>query len=434
MMTSWSIVVCLAILLGLRSDCSNCSQNASGVPQESAKDIPPATASEIRTLEGILRSDPDNPAALFDLALDEATIGESEKAIGLLERMAQAHTGMDPKYPEGRPFKSLASDPRFVALVANIERENQPIVRSKPAFVLKERDLAPEGIAYDPGGRKFYVSSVSKHKIISVDSRGLVKDFKAPGQDGLGSTLGMKVDAKRRFLWVVSVPSPDGGAAMPWVTGATTQGTQRSSVFQYDLETGRLRFKHQLPPGSGGFLNDVALTATGDAFTTNSGTGEVFRMSPDRDGMELFLPANSVPQANGIAVSSDDKVLFVAGWLGVVRVDLATKELQMLAHARSISDANLDGMYFYKGSLIGIQNGVHPGRVMRYPLNPLMNTITRAEVLEAYNPLFETPTTATMVGDLLYFVANPQMDKLTDSGTMPPPDQLREPHVVKLKL
>jgi hypothetical protein len=131
-------------------------------PQETTRDIPPFTASEIAALERILRDQPDHPAALFNLALDEAQLRESEKAIGLLEQLAQAHTGMDPKYPAGRPFRSFSSDPRFISLVAGIERENPVIVRSKPAFVISERDLAPEGIAYDPIRRIFYLSSVSK--------------------------------------------------------------------------------------------------------------------------------------------------------------------------------------------------------------------------------------------------------------------------------
>jgi hypothetical protein len=37
-----------------------------------------------------------------------------------------------------------------------------------------------------------------------VSLNGSTKDFKASGQDGLGETLGMKVDAKRRIMWVVS--------------------------------------------------------------------------------------------------------------------------------------------------------------------------------------------------------------------------------------
>jgi len=206
-------------------------------------------------------------------------------------------------------------------------------------------------------------------------------------------------------------------------------------VFQYDLKSRRLLFKHLLPAGSPGFLNDVALTSTGEAFVTNSGTGEVFRMSADRDGVEPFLAANTVPQANGIAVSSDDKVLFVAGWLGVARVDIASGLAKMLAKPKSISDAGVDGMYFYKSSLVGIQNpDLHPGRVMRYYLNLAMDRIERGEVLESYNPLFEVPTTGTLVDNSLYFMANTQVDKLSARGTMPPVEKLNKIAVVRLNL
>jgi hypothetical protein len=158
-------------------------------------------------------------------------------------------------------------------------------------------------------------------------------------------------------------------------------------------------------------------------------------MSPDHDGIEPFLPADSVPQANGIAVSSDDRVLFVAGWLGVARVDIASRRVKMLSKPRSISDAGLDGMYFYKGSLVGIQNpDLHPGRAMRYYLNSAMDQIERAEVLESYNPLFEVPTTGTLVENSLYFMANTQVDKLTARGTMPPAEKLTDLVVVKLNL
>jgi sugar lactone lactonase YvrE len=125
---------------------------------------------------------------------------------------------------------------------------------------------------------------------------------------------------------------------------------EQYGVFQYDLKRGALLYKHLLPHGSKGFLNDVALMSTGEAFVTNSGTGEVFRLSPEHDGIEPFLPENSAPQANGIVVSTDDKVLFVAGRLGAVRVDIASKRATMLSKPRNISDAGLDGMYFYKAA------------------------------------------------------------------------------------
>jgi len=156
-------------------------------------------------------------------------------------------------------------------------------------------------------------------------------------------------------------------------------------------------------------------------------------MSSDHDGLESLLPANSIPQANGITLSTDEKVLFVAGWIGIVRVDLTTKQFFLLSKPRNVSDAGLDGMYFYKGSLVGIQNpDLHPGRVMRYYLNPAMDTIIRAQVLEAYNPSFDIPTTGTLVGDFLYFMANTQIEKRDIRNTSP--DFWQDIKVVKLNL
>jgi hypothetical protein len=387
--------------------------------------IPPETMQEMQALQKILAASPNDPAALFNLAMDYATIGDNTKALDLLEKMAQAHTGMDPKSPAGRSFKNIANDPRFVSLIAQIEKENPPVVRSTTAFLIHERDLFPEGIAYDPVGKTLYLSSLEKHKIVAVRFDGSAKDFKSSGQDGLGETLGMKVDAKRRILWVVSdhfVPRAQ-------------NNTDRQGLFQYDLTTGTLRFKHLLPLGAKGFLNDVALNSDGDAFTTNTDTGEVFRASPEHDGLEQFLPPNSVTQANGIAVSPDDKLLFVAGWIGIARVDIATRHVQLLTKPHNVADANIDGLYFYKDSLIGIQNpDVHPGRVMRYYLNLARNTIQRAEVLEAYNPIFDVPTTGAKVGDSLFFAANSQLDKRKQDGSTSSQSELQEIHIVRLKL
>jgi hypothetical protein len=387
--------------------------------------IPPATAQKMQALQKILATDPGNPAALFNLAMDYATIDDSGRALDLLERMAEAHTGMDPKAPAGRPFKGIANNPRFLSLIAQIEKENPAVVRSTTALLLHERDLLPEGIAYDPTDKTFYFSSINKHKLVAVRSDGFAKDFKSPGQDGLCETFGLKVDAKRRILWVVNDCFAPGAQ----------NNAERMGLFQYDLKTGTLRFKHLLPPGAKGLLNDVALNSIGQAFTTNTGTGEVFRASPHHDGLEPFLPPNSVIQANGIAVSPDDKLLFVAGWTGVARVDISTRQVKLLARPHAISDANLDGLYFYRDSLVGIQNpDLHPGGVMRYYLSPDRNAITHAEVLEAYNPIFDVPTTGVLVGDSLFFAANPQFDKRKEDGSMPPPGELQDIHVVQLKL
>jgi hypothetical protein len=288
-------IVGLAFAGALAYSSAACAQDATAPQSQQKKEIPPATAHEISILEAFLANHPDDPAALFNLAIDEATIGENAKALSLLEKMSQAHSGLDPAGGAARSFKDIAKDPRFVAIVKQVRKQNPPVVHTAVAFTLRERDLAPEGIAYDPADKSFYVSSISKHKSVRLAPDGSAMDFKSSGQDGLGATLGMKVDTKRRYLWVTS----DLFAGDP-------KGS-RFALYQYDLKTGALRFKHAGANGAEGFLNDVALNSNGEAFTTNTSTGEVFRASPDRDGLELLLPRDSVGQANGISLSPDDK-------------------------------------------------------------------------------------------------------------------------------
>src|SRR5262245_28904920 len=78
---------------------------------------------------------------------------------------------------------------------------DQPGNTPSIAFVLQDRELIPEGIAYDPSSRTFFVGSTYERKIVAVDADGRARDFTSEKQDGLWGLVGMKVDAPRRLLW-----------------------------------------------------------------------------------------------------------------------------------------------------------------------------------------------------------------------------------------
>src|SRR5882762_11191566 len=75
------------------------------------------------------------------------------------------------------------------------------------AFRLSEKDLIPEGIAFDPLTKSFYVSSINKRKIVKVDETGSVSDFISSRQDGIGEVLGLKVAQGK--LWSCNNLSTD---------------------------------------------------------------------------------------------------------------------------------------------------------------------------------------------------------------------------------
>ena len=125
----------------------------------------------------------------------------------------------------------------------------------------------------------------------------------------------------------------------------------------------------------------------------------------------------------------------MAGDFGISRVDLKTKAVQPLAKANAeIIAASLDGLYFYRNTLVGIQNGIHPGRVVRFYLDATLTKITRWEILESYNPLFENPTTGSLYGNSLLFFANTQSHKITFGQPLPPVDTLHEIKILQLSL
>ena len=126
--------------------------------------------------------------------------------------------------------------------------------------------------------------------------------------------------------------------------------------------------------------------------------------------------------------------MFIAGWPDIARVDLGSKEVRVIENPTKVTDASLDGMYFYRNSLIGIQNGIHPGRVLRFWLDGSLSRVKRAEILETYNPLFDGVTTGAIDGDSFLFFANAQLRKVRPDGTAPAGVELHPILIVRLKL
>ena len=65
----------------------------------------------------------------------------------------------------------------------------------------------------------------------------------------------------------------------------------------------------------------------------------------------------------------------------------------------------IDGLLWYKKSLVAIHNGVKPIRILQYFLNE-GNQILNAKVLDNNRPEFNEPALGTVVGNKLYFFAN----------------------------
>ncbi len=370
---------------------------------------------------------PDHGGVTYALASACAMSGDTAGAFAMLRRFARlGYTADVMADSDLAPLRSL---PPFEAIRRTLARNAEPVMRSQAAFTLPERDLLTEGIAYDPGTGAFFVGSVHHRKIFRIDRTGRVAEFVASARDGLWAPLGMRADSARGVLWVATT-------AVRQMAGFDTADAGRSGLFAFDLTTGALRARYLLPKdGAPHALGDVTLSRGGDVYASDSRAPVIYRVRAGADSVEQFLTSPLLLSAQGMALDRDERAMYVADYArGILRVDLASREIQLLPTADGVLALGIDGLYDVGGDLVGVQNGVTPYRVVRLHLGGDGRRIVSAEVLERARPDYAEPTLGVVVGRTLYYVANSQWERFREDGTIDAPEALRNPLVLRLPL
>jgi len=380
----------------------------------------------LENMEMALALRPNHPRLMYNLAGAHALLGNKREALLWLGRVAGM--GMIYRADRDTDFDSLKESQEFKAILKKFEENKLPINHSSRAFTIPEKGLITEGIAYDPQSETFYISSVRKRKILGVGIDGAAKDF-ATERDGLWSVLGMKVDARRRRLWVTS-------AAIPQMENYREEENGRAAIFKFDLATGKLLKKYELPNRpEKHLLGDLVINSAGDVFATDSVTPALYRIDHAKDELEVFIKGEPFVSMQGLDFSEDEDELFVADYSkGIFVIDLRTRKFFNVSPAPDSTLLGIDGLYFYKQSLIGTQNGTNPQRIIRLRLSRNYRSVERLEILEANNPLFDEPTLGVRVKETFYYIANSQWESVNNKGELAPAEKLREPIILKVKL
>ena len=263
-----------------------------------------------------------HPDTVFAMAKAEARLGHAAAALGWLDDFAAMGLVRDAAAePDLASLRQLAG---FAAVVARIEANRRPVARSVRAFTLPDRAMLSEDIAYDPGARRFFVSSIHDAKIVAIDAgNGTATDFVPAGRDAIWGVLALAVDARRGVLWATT-------AAMPQTRGYRAADAGHTAVLRYDLATGKLQKRYDLavpnvkpvaaaggaakdarppapgaasppdaPAGAAGepepaeerdrVLGDMTVGAGGDVFVSEAVTGAVYVIRRGRDALEMLV-------------------------------------------------------------------------------------------------------------------------------------------------
>jgi sugar lactone lactonase YvrE len=374
-------------------------------------------AARLNAIAGALERRPTDATLYFWEAATWADCRQLAPTLAALDK-ARAHgDGFLPIEPVG--FAGVWSEPEFQKRRAAFEQALPQAGLSAPvAFRAQGKDLIPEGVAYDARTRSLYLGSIAQKRIVRVRD-GKQETFAATGLDAV---LGLAADAKARRLYAVS-------------TNGIVQGAEpaRNHVVAFDLDSGALL--RTLPAKDAGQLNDVAIATEGTLYVTDSRGGGVYAARPNDAQLEVLLAAGTLPGANGLALSRDQRSLFVAHATGVARVNLGDRTVTPIVNATRETIAAIDGLYLHRGALIGVQNAVQPGRVVRITLDDAGVKATAVETLLSHHHReLDEPTTGAVDGDRFLLLANSFVGALDEAGKLRPGITLRDPVVLEIPL
>jgi DNA-binding beta-propeller fold protein YncE len=296
--------------------------------------------------------------------------------------------------------------------------------QQKPEVVFRipEKDLIPEGIAYDPVQKEFYLGSIQKKKIVRITSDGKVSDLIPSNGSGLIEVLGMKVQNQK--LWVCN-NSPEYDSV-----------ERISSVHIFDLKTRKVWKRYTLKDGKRHLFNDVVITSGGVGYVTDSEGRGIYRISTNADTVETFIPPGTIAYPNGIALTPDEQKIIVCtgGGMGIISIDLQSKKIQSVAHEKFLL-IGMDGLYRFNNSLIAIQNVTFPESILELKCNADFTAVEKIIPRAVNIPEFDSPTTGVIVDNYLYFIANSQLLQIIgNKGQIKKPAELKETLIMRLKM
>ncbi len=256
--------------------------------------------------------------------------------------------------------------------------------------------FAPGGLAYDGVSRRFVFGDLEarKLKIVAEGTHYTVNLVSAPSA-GFHDVMALEIDTRRGDLWVVSAAA-DGAAA---------------ALHKLQLVSGRPLASFEAPAALEPMVfADVAVTPAGVALVLDSLGRRVLALAPAATTLEVVA---SLDVEAPVSLAPDgDRAAYVAHRNGVVRVDLKTRTAQPLLTPAGIALDGYDWIRRHRDSLVGVQrldDGTR--RVVRLVLGPGGRVVVGATVIRVSIPAGAGPTSATISGDDLYYLA-----KVTSDG------------------
>lgn len=346
---------------------------------------------------------PDNPRLLYNVACGESLQGNASAAVHLLDQLTERKLDLGAQSDED--FSGIRQTPEWKAFEARLADLRKPVARSQIAFTIPDPSLVATGIAVDPKTGNSYIASVRQRKILQRTRQGVISDFIQQAQDGFLAGNFLAVDSPRRLLYATT-------SAAPFMLGYRKEDEGRSGIFAFDLKSGKLARNVMLAAdGKRHLLNALVVDHAGNVYISDTGASGIYLLRPGARELEPFISSSVFRATQGLALSQDESTLYVADYLdGLWALDISSKNRRKLEPPAGVWLFGLDGLSRSGNSLIAVQIGPKPERVLRIALEGNPARIVKVETLEMSRADYQGPIQGTVAGKQFLYVANSQLD------------------------
>jgi sugar lactone lactonase YvrE len=352
-----------------------------------------------------------------------AHLGDTASAYSSLRDLAAM--GLVRKIDADTDLVTLRGTPQWNEIIERLASNAAPAGSFAPAFSMPDSDFIAEDVTWDPAGSRWFVSGIRRSVIVAVDHSGHTTLF-AQGNDTGRGFLALAVDSVRNVLWATT-------EAIPQAIGFDTTIAGHASLFKYELKTGKLLQRYDMPATEAHGAGDIAVAENGDLYIADTGTGSIYVI---RHGgaLEQLVKPGEFMSPQGPAVARDGKHFYISDYArGIARVDRATGTVEWVRHDPTIAINGIDGISVLDArTLIAVQNGTNPNRVIRIALDPSGLRAVKVDVLAQNDSKIHEPTHGVLVGRDYYFIANGGYGAFGDDGKLRAGERAIAPVVMKI--
>ena len=362
------------------------------------------------TLRQLAPALPGSPTIAYNLAASAARLGHADEAIATLARLADAGLAYD--LASDDDFAPLADRADFRMLRERLLANKRPVGRSTSVLTLPATDWIPESLAWDARTKRLFIGDV-RHCEVRLVTDPARANLRTPARDRPfarlpASAFALGIDARRRRLWVTiaTVAQSDG-------CGEGAPKAERTALLALDLRSGRV--VQRVEAGLPGVLGDMLVADDGSVYVSEGVHGAVLRLRPGATAFDRLDVAGEFPSPQTPALSADGATLIVPDYvrgIATIALDAACPcAARWPANGDGVFTAGIDGLVRDGATLLAVQNGTSPPRVIRFS-----DDLARQQVLESGTPGLGEPTHGVVVGRSLWFIADVGWDRLEDSG------------------